>query len=99
MDKDRDLKRLMRSYDVPPARGDLAERIINAASGVPQKQGVLRWVRGVFEEFWSPAPAFCLALFLAVGFLAGMMTYGGADSDPDPDNIIEQLLNEEEGLL
>ena len=86
----------MRSCDVPPARSDLAERIINAASQIPQKQGVFRWVFGVF---WSPVPAFCLALFLAVGFLAGVMNYGGADSNAAPDSVIEQLLGEEEGLL
>ena len=44
-------------------------------------------------------PAFCLALFLAVGFLAGVMNYGGADSHVAPDSVIEQLLGEEEGLL
>ena len=86
----------MRSYDVPPARGDLAERIINEASRVPQRQGVLRWVFGVF---WSPVPAFCLALFLAIGFLAGVMNYGGTDSNGIPDRFVEQLLGEEEGLL
>ena len=96
MDKDRELERLMRSYDVPPARGDLAERIINAASQVSQKQSVLRWIFGVF---WSPVPAFCLALFLAIGFLAGVMNYGGADSHAIPDSVIEQLLDGEEGLL
>ena len=96
MDKDRKLERLLRSCDVPPARGDLAERIISAASLVPQRQDVLRWVFGVF---WSPVPAFCLALFLAVGFLAGVMNYGGADSHAAPDSVIEQLLGEEEGLL
>ena len=96
MDKDRKLEELLRSYDVPPSRSDLAERIISAASRVPQKQGVWRWV---FEVFWSPVPAFCLALFLAVGFLAGVMNYGGADSHAAPESVIEQLLGEEEGLL
>lgn len=96
MDKDRKLERLMRLYEVPPARGDLAERIISAASHIPQKQGLLRWFFGVFR---SPAPAFCLVLFLAVGFLAGVMNYGGADSHAAPDSILEQLLDEEEDLL
>ncbi len=96
MDKDRKLEELLRSYDVPPARSDLAERIISAALRVPPKQGVWRWV---FEVFWSPVPAFCLALFLAVGFLAGVMNYGRADSHAAPESVIEQLLGEEEGLL
>ncbi len=96
MDKDRKLEELLRSYDVPPAPGDLAGRIISAASLVPQRQGVLRWVLGVF---WSPVPAFCLALFLAVGFLAGVMNYGGADSHAVAESVIEQLLGDEEGLL
>ena len=96
MDKDRELERLMRSCEVPPARGDLAERIINAAGQVPQKQSVFRWIFGVF---WSPVPAFCLALFLAIGFLAGVMNYGGADSHAIPESVIEQLLDGEEGLL
>ena len=92
MDKDRKLERLMRSYDVPPARGDLAERIINAASQVSQKQSVFRWIFGVF---WSPVPAFCLALCLATGFLAGVMNYGGADSHA----IVSNSCWMEEGLL
>ena len=96
MDKDRRIEELLRSYDVPPAPGDLAGRIISAASLVPQRQGILRWV---FSVFWSPVPAFCLALFLAVGFLAGVMNYGGADFHASPDSVIEQLLGEEEGLL
>ena len=96
MDKDRRLEELLRSYDVPPPPGDLTERIINAASLVPQRQAVLRWV---FRVFWSPVPAFCLALFLAVGFLAGVMNYGGADSHAAPESVIEQLLGDEEGLL
>ena len=96
MDKDRKLEELLRSYDVLPAPGDLAGRIISAASFVPQRQGVLRWVFGVF---WSPVPAFCLALFLAGGFLAGVMSSGGADSQKAPESVIEQMLGDEEGLL
>ncbi len=96
MDKDRKLEELLRTYDVPPVPGDLAGRIISAASLVPQRQGALRWVLRVF---WSPVPAFCLALFLAVGFLAGVMSYGGADSQAAPESVIEQLLGDEEGLL
>ena len=96
MDKDRKLERLMRSYEVIPAREDMAERIISAASLVPQKRGVLRWVLGVFR---APVPAFCLALFLAVGFLAGAMNYDGADFHEAPDSVAEQLLGEEGGLL
>lgn len=96
MDKDRKLEELLCTYDVPPAPGDLAGRIISAASLVPQKQGVLRWV---FRVFWSPVPAFCLALFLAVGFLAGVMSYGGVDSQAAHESVIERLLGEEEGLL
>lgn len=80
----------------PHTRGDLAERIISAASHIPQKQGVLGWIFGVV---WSPAPAFCLALLLAIGFFAGVMNYGGADSHAAPDSVIEQLLDGEEGLL
>lgn len=96
MDKDRKLEELLRSYEAPPAPGGLAGRIISAASLVPQRQGVLRWVLGVF---WSPVPAFCLALFLAVGFLAGVMNYDGADFHAAPESVIEQLLGDEEGLL
>ena len=96
MDKDRKFEELLSSYDVPLVSGDLAGRIISAASLVPQRQGVLRWVLGVF---WSPVPAFCLALFLAFGFLAGVMNYGGADSNVAPESVIEQLLGDEEGLL
>ena len=96
MDKERKLERLMRSYHVPPARGDLAGRIISAASGVPQRRGILRWVFGVFL---SPVPAFCLAMFLAAGFLAGLADYGGGDSRAVPESAVEQLLGEEDGLL
>ena len=96
MDKDRKLERLLRLCDVPPARDDLAERIISVAVYIPQKQGVLRWIFGVF---WSPVPAFCLALLLATGFFAGTVNYSGADFHADSDNVIEQLLDEEEGLL
>lgn len=87
---------MLRSYDVPPPPGDLAGRIISAASLIRQRRGVLRWV---FRVFWSPVPAFCLVLFLAVGFLAGVMNYGGADSHAAPESVIEQLLGEEEGLI
>ena len=96
MDKDKELEQLMRSYEVPAVRSDLAQSIIDAAARVSQKQSVLRWIFGVF---WSPVPAFCLALFLAIGFLAGVMNYGGADSHATPGSVIEQLLGEEEGLL
>lgn len=96
MDKDRKFEELLRSYDVPPPTGDLAGRIISATSPVLQRRGVLRWVFGVF---WSPVPAFCLVLFLAVGFLAGVINYGGVDSHAAPESVIEQLLGEEEGLI
>jgi len=96
MDKDKKLEELLHTYDVPPAPGDLAGRIISAASLVPQRQRVLKWVFGVF---WSPVPAFCLVLFLAVGFLAGVVSYGGVDSQAAPESVIEQLLGDEEGLL
>ena len=99
MDKDKELELLMRSYDVPAVRSDLAQSIIDAAARVSQKQGVWRWICGVFEEFWLPAPAFCIALFLVIGFLAGAISYGAADSPAASDDIIRQLLNGEEGLL
>lgn len=95
MDKDGKLERLLRSYDVPPARGDLEERIISAASRLPQGESVWRWIFGVFEKFWSPVPAFCLALFLVIGFLAGVVNYGGADFYSTPDRVVEQLLDED----
>ena len=53
----------------------------------------------MFEEFQLPAPAFCIALFLVIGFLAGAISYGAADSPAASDDIIRQLLNGEEGLL
>ena len=80
----------------PPPRATWPREIINAAGQIPQKQSVFRWIFGVF---WSPVPAFCLALFLAIGFLAGVMNYGGAGSHAIPESVIEQLLSEEEGLL
>lgn len=86
----------MRTYEVVPAGGGLEEKIISAASGVQQKQTIWRWIDGVFEEFRLPAPAFCLALFLLIGFAAGIATYGDRDAYPASDSLIEQLLYEEE---
>ena len=86
----------MRIYEVVPASSGLEEKITNAAAGVRQKQTIWRWIDGVFEEFRLPAPAFCLALFLFIGFAAGVATYGDGDAYPASNSVIEQLLYGEE---
>lgn len=96
MDEDKNLKRLKRTYEVVPARSDLAERIISAASLVSQKQSIWQLLQRTFDEFRLPAPAFCLVFFLVLGFVAGVAAYGGADISFVSDSVIEQLLYGEE---
>ena len=98
MDKDEKLEQLMQSYNVPPASNNLAERIIDAAPHVQQKQSIWRWVDRVFEEFRLPAPVYSLTSLLIIGFLAGFITYNGKDINVAPDTIVEQLLDEDEAL-
>ncbi len=87
----------MREYEVvPPSRG-FEERIISAASGIEQKQSIWQWVSETLEEFRLPAPAFCLVLFLVVGFVAGVVAY--SETYRASDSVMEQLLYEGEIFL
>ncbi len=93
------LEQLFKSYKVPPASDGLASGIIIAASHIPQKQSIWRWISRMFEEFMLPAPAYSLASMLIVGFLMGVATYKNAEAQTAPDNIIEQLLYQDDEEL
>lgn len=92
MNEDTGLEQLMREYEVVPPSRSFEERIISAVSGVEQKQSVWQWVSEALEEFRMPAPAFCLVLFLIVGFVAGIVTY--SETDTAYESVMEQLLYE-----
>lgn len=70
---------------VPPARSNLAERIIAAAPVKPQTsyRGWKGWIEDIAELFVLPKPAYALATVLLIGVLAGWSAMPSRDDTQD----------------
>lgn len=71
--RDQKIDRLLRARRVEPASGDLPQRIIMKARGLPQTPYLSLWdsLRQLFAEFHLPKPAYVLAGALALGMVIG----------------------------
>ena len=70
---DQKLDALLSSRPIEPARADLADRIIQRAQAVPQKQALrpLDWLKRLFDELYLRRPAYTLAAALVAGLVIG----------------------------